>query len=162
MPITGSIDGYGTFTISDVDWADAKARPVFLGEAAPAANRILHAVLSAGPDAAYTPKRGDQVQVRAPGGVWGRAETVDVVGASYLVTLVDGQPQLRPLAEVEVRRYIPGTEPSEPEYPAWVQPSGAHDAYSAGDRVAHGGKVWESTVDGNVWEPGVSGWMEVV
>jgi hypothetical protein len=40
--------------------------------------------------------------------------------------------------------------------PDWVQPTGAHDAYAKGDRVTHGGKVWESLVDGNVWEPSTS------
>lgn len=44
---------------------------------------------------------------------------------------------------------------------AWVQPTGAHDAYPAGWRVTHNEKEWESTVLGNVWEPGVSGWREV-
>lgn len=42
--------------------------------------------------------------------------------------------------------------------PEWVQPTGAHDAYSAGDRVRHKGSVWASEVDANVWEPGVYGW----
>lgn len=40
----------------------------------------------------------------------------------------------------------------------WVQPLGATDAYKVGDRVTHGGKVWVSAVDSNVWEPGVFGW----
>lgn len=40
----------------------------------------------------------------------------------------------------------------------WHQPSGAHDAYAKGDVVSHNGELWESTVDGNVWEPGVYGW----
>lgn len=40
----------------------------------------------------------------------------------------------------------------------WVQPTGAHDAYSLGDLVTHVGQVWESTADNNVWEPGVYGW----
>lgn len=47
------------------------------------------------------------------------------------------------------------------EIPDWVQPTGAHDAYGMGDKVRHVGKVWESMVDGNVWEPGVYGWSEV-
>ena len=47
------------------------------------------------------------------------------------------------------------------EFPEWVQPTGAHDAYSAGDKVSHNGKHWKSTVKGNVWEPGVYGWEEV-
>jgi hypothetical protein len=46
-------------------------------------------------------------------------------------------------------------------YPAWVQPTGAGDAYQIGERVSHNGKNWESTVSNNVWEPGVYGWIEV-
>lgn len=40
----------------------------------------------------------------------------------------------------------------------WSQPLGGHDAYSKGDVVTHNGKTWISTVDNNVWEPGVYGW----
>ena len=47
------------------------------------------------------------------------------------------------------------------EWPAWVQPTGAHDAYAAGAKVSHAGKHWTSNVDANVWEPGVYGWTEV-
>lgn len=58
-----------------------------------------------------------------------------------------------------------GTEepetPVTPTYPAWVQPTGGHDAYKVGDRVTHQGKVWESTANGNVWVPGVYGWVVV-
>lgn len=43
----------------------------------------------------------------------------------------------------------------------WSQPLGATDAYKTGDKVSHNGKVWVSTVDNNVWEPGVYGWDEV-
>ena len=39
------------------------------------------------------------------------------------------------------------------EWPEWVQPTGAQDAYMAGDKVAHNGKHWVSAVDNNVWEP---------
>ena len=46
-------------------------------------------------------------------------------------------------------------------YPAGVQPTGAHDAYSKGDKVTHSGKHWASDVDNNTWEPGVYGWTEV-
>lgn len=42
--------------------------------------------------------------------------------------------------------------------PAWRQPLGAHDAYRKGDRVTHNGKTWTSTIDANVWAPGVYGW----
>lgn len=50
---------------------------------------------------------------------------------------------------------------SEPgTIPEWVQPTGAHDAYSEGDHVMHVGKEWVSTADNNTWEPGVYGWEE--
>ena len=48
------------------------------------------------------------------------------------------------------------------EYPEWVQPTGAHDAYNTGDKVAHNGKTWVSDVDNNVWEPGVYGWRDIM
>lgn len=44
--------------------------------------------------------------------------------------------------------------------PAWEQPDSTN-TYKAGDRVTHNGKIWVSTVDNNVWEPGVYGWDEV-
>lgn len=44
--------------------------------------------------------------------------------------------------------------------PEWVQPDSTNP-YMAGDRVTHNGKLWESTIDNNVWEPGVYGWTEV-
>lgn len=47
------------------------------------------------------------------------------------------------------------------EYPEWVQPQGAHDAYAKGAKVTHKGKKWISTADNNVWEPGVYGWDEI-
>lgn len=47
------------------------------------------------------------------------------------------------------------------EWPEWVQPTGAHDAYNTGDKVSHNDKHWECTIDNNVYEPGVYGWNEV-
>lgn len=57
---------------------------------------------------------------------------------------------------------VTGWVVADPEegVPAWRQPVGAHDAYAAGTIVSHSGKMWASTVAGNVWEPGVSGWRE--
>lgn len=46
------------------------------------------------------------------------------------------------------------------EWPEWVQPIGASDAYSQGDKVSHNGKHWISDVGANVWEPGIYGWSE--
>ena len=41
----------------------------------------------------------------------------------------------------------------------WEQP-GSTNPYMKGDKVTHGGKTWVSTMDNNVWEPGVYGWEE--
>lgn len=49
----------------------------------------------------------------------------------------------------------------EGEIPIWTQPYGASDAYAKGDRVSHKEIIWESDIDGNVWEPGIYGWTEV-
>jgi hypothetical protein len=43
--------------------------------------------------------------------------------------------------------------------PAWIQPTGAHDAYQSGDMVTHNDEVYISEVDANTWEPGVYGWF---
>lgn len=53
------------------------------------------------------------------------------------------------------------TKVSIAEYPDWVQPTGAHDAYNKGDKVTYDGKHWVSTADANVWQPGVYGWEEI-
>ena len=44
--------------------------------------------------------------------------------------------------------------------PEWEQPDSTNP-YKAGDKVSHNGKIWTSTIDNNVWEPGVYGWEEV-
>ena len=46
------------------------------------------------------------------------------------------------------------------EWPEWVQPTGAHDAYNQGDKVSHLEKHWVSDIDANVYEPSVYGWSE--
>ena len=48
------------------------------------------------------------------------------------------------------------------EWPEWVQPTGAHDAYMKGDKVSYKGRHWVSLVDNNVWTPVVYGWEEVI
>lgn len=42
--------------------------------------------------------------------------------------------------------------------PMWTQPLGATDAYKKGDLVSYNGQLYVSTVDANVWEPGIYGW----
>lgn len=45
-------------------------------------------------------------------------------------------------------------------YPVWSRPTGAHDAYSAGDIVDYNGVLYESVIDGNVYAPDeyAAGW----
>lgn len=50
--------------------------------------------------------------------------------------------------------------PDPGDIPEWVQP-GSTNPYMKGDKVTHNGKTWESEIDGNVWEPGVYGWIEI-
>jgi hypothetical protein len=38
-------------------------------------------------------------------------------------------------------------------YPVWSPPTGAHDAYNAGDVVNYNGTLYQSLVDGNVYSP---------
>lgn len=47
------------------------------------------------------------------------------------------------------------------EWPAWVQPTGAQDAYRLGDKVSHNDKHWTSDIDFNTYTPGIYGWTEV-
>ena len=50
------------------------------------------------------------------------------------------------------------------EWPEWVQPTGAHDAYNIGDKVTYSGKHYVSVIDGNVWSPEAypTGWSRQV
>ena len=45
------------------------------------------------------------------------------------------------------------------EYPEWVQPTGAHDAYNTGDKVSYNGQHYVCTSNANVYAPDVYGWQ---
>ena len=45
------------------------------------------------------------------------------------------------------------------EYPEWVQPTGAHDAYNIGDKVTYKGNHYVCDINGNVYAPDVYGWI---
>lgn len=56
-------------------------------------------------------------------------------------------------------------EPTElEEYKEFVQPTGAHDSYKAGDKITYKGKRYICKLDNCVWTPEVypQGWEEVV
>ena len=51
----------------------------------------------------------------------------------------------------------------EEEYPEYVQPQGAHDAYKSGDKITCKGKIYICQMNGCVWTPDdyPKGWQEV-
>lgn len=56
------------------------------------------------------------------------------------------------------------TPPVQEEYPEYVQPSGAHDAYNTGDKMTYtDGKRYIGQMDGCVWNPDTypQAWKEV-
>ena len=59
------------------------------------------------------------------------------------------------------------TEPEIPvaeEYPEYVQPTGAHDAYKIGDKITFNGKKYICKLDNCVWSPAEYpvGWDKVI
>jgi len=38
-------------------------------------------------------------------------------------------------------------------YPVWAQPTGGHDSYGIGDIVFRNGKLYKSTINGNIYVP---------
>ena len=48
------------------------------------------------------------------------------------------------------------------EWPEFIQPTGAHDAYNKGDKMTFEGKHYISLIDGNVYSPAAYpvGWQE--
>lgn len=72
-----------------------------------------------------------------------------VVGLESRVTVLeDGEPE---------------PEPEPEEYPPYVQPTGAHDAYNTGDKITYNGKKYVCKMDGCVWTPDAypAGWQLV-
>ena len=58
---------------------------------------------------------------------------------------------------------IPET-PTEDEYPPFVKPNGAHDAYNIGDKITYNNKKNTCKMNGCVWNPDEypAGWEEVI
>ena len=83
-----------------------------------------------------------------------------------------GDPQLYKVVQAHTSQadWLPEATPAlydafgldEQGYPVWSQPSGAHDAYNAGDIVDYNGTLYKSLIDGNTWAPDAypDGWEE--
>ena len=78
-------------------------------------------------------------------------------GKSLYKVLQDHTSQADWTPDAAVSLYVRISDPSI-EWPEWVQPTGAHDAYAKGAKVSHNGSHWISDYDANVWEPGAYGW----
>ena len=83
------------------------------------------------PEATYAPL---QEQVGA------LAERLDALTAR--VTAIEAGTPAEPPAESD-------------EWPPYVQPTGAHDAYNTGNKITHAGKRYVCKMDGCVWPPDV-------
>ena len=102
--------------------------------------------------------------------VWetGRAYAVDDI-VSYGTNGV-GDPQLYRVVQAHTSQadWTPDSVPAlydafgldDTGYPVWSQPTGAHDAYNAGDIVSYNGTLYRSLIDGNAWSPDAypAGW----
>lgn len=74
-----------------------------------------------------------------------------------------GDPQLYRVAQAHTAQadWLPGETPAlytpigltDAGYPVWSQPTGAQDAYNAGDIVDYNGTLYKSLIDGNSWVP---------
>ena len=81
-----------------------------------------------------------------------------------------GDPQLYRVAQAHTSQaaWMPNATPAlytaigldDSGYPVWSQPTGAHDAYNAGDVVSYNGSLYRSLIDGNVYAPDAypAGW----
>lgn len=101
-----------------------------------------------------------------PGQAVGVADIRSYEGKLYKVvqphtTQADWTPDSMPALWTEIAP--PETEDGEEIVPDFVQPTGAHDAYKAGDKVLFEGKIYESMINDNVWSPSdhPQGWKEV-
>ena len=98
---------------------------------------------------------GTLYQSTINGNVW----SPDVYPAGWTVYEATTEPEApKPEPEPE-----PDPEPEPTDYPDFVQPTGAHDAYQTGDIVKYNGQLYESTIDNNVWSPDTypQGWKKV-
>lgn len=85
--------------------------------------------------------------------------------ANPVNSYADLQTQIDKLADrvtaLENKQESTGSEePTEDEYPEYVQPTGAHDAYHVGDKITYNGKHYECIYNGCVWTPDAypAGW----
>lgn len=110
--------------------------------------------------ALYDPWTGDGREYTA-------GERVDYNGTLYVCLQGHtSQPGWTPTAAPSLwaKNLAAADNPDADEIPAWQQPDPTN-GYASGAVVTHNGKIWKSTANNNVWEPGITGteslWVEV-
>ena len=71
------------------------------------------------------------------------------------LTAHTAQPSWTPTDAPSLWAKVVTSETGEPL--PWQQPDNTNP-FMKGDKVTHNGQTWVSTIDNNVWEPGVYGW----
>ena len=89
---------------------------------------------------------------------YAQGDRVRYEGTLYkCLTAHAAQPDWTPTAAPSLWAKVLVSDTGEPL--PWEQPESTNP-YMKGDKVTHAGKTWVSTIDNNVWEPGVYGWEE--
>lgn len=150
--VEGDIISYGTNSVGDPQLYKVVQAHTSQAEWLPDANPALY-------DAFGLDESGYPLWSR-PSGAHDAYNTGDIVNynGTLYKSIIDGNvwsPDEYPTGW-EVYGEGPSPEP-EPdpgtEYPQWVRPSGAHDAYNTGDIVNYNGTLYISKIDGNTWSP---------
>lgn len=124
--------------------------------------QVTHVVTNAPTSAKVSVPQMFMARAWTNGVAYAVADPVTHGGAIYLcVQAHRSQNDWSPPVVPALWRQIRAAGESAATIPAWVQPLGAHDAYAKGSKVTYKGKTYESTINANVWAPGVYGWKEV-
>ena len=88
---------------------------------------------------------------------------MDVDPKVEILALWEAVHALQDTVDAIERGDIPTPTPEPDEYPPFVQPTGAHDAYRKGQGCTYNDKHYVSLIDANIWAPDVypQGWQEV-
>lgn len=148
----GDIISYGTNSVGDPQLYKVVQAHTSQAEWLPDANPALY-------DAFGLDESGYPLWSR-PSGAHDAYNTGDIVNynGTLYKSIIDGNvwsPDEYPTGwEVYGKEPSPKPEPDPgTEYPQWVRPSGAHDAYNTGDIVNYNGTLYISKIDGNTWSP---------
>lgn len=110
-------------------------------------------------------------RARRPGEILPWVQPIDQFDSYYVVNPFNGLPDRVTHngktwdSLIANNTFTPGVanwrEFVEDGFPAWLQPTGAGDAYPVGFRVSHLSQNWQNTSPANTFAPGVFGWTVV-